>query len=440
MSKKYTFQMSLLTGLLAGVSAFAFAQNPKGTEDYFNPNFVRFENHIYKPNIKSVVLTTAAEELTTPIIELNAGTQFLLGFDDLEGGTKDYHYTLVHCDAAWQPSELIQSQYLNGFVDDRIIKYEYSFNTTQRYIHYSLTFPTVDLQPTISGNYILKVYIGTNVDDLVLTRRFMIVEPHVSISANIHRATIVDDRDTRQEVDFNINHTGYAIDDPYSALHIVITQNDRFDNAVTGLKPMFVKEGALEYNYDQGNTFNGGNEFRTFDTRSLRYHALNIADITFDSAMYHVGLLPDPARGEGRYSIIPDINGKFKIHIQERDNVNTDADYTLVHFTFPYPNSIPGGNLYIYGQLSDWEPNRDYMMHYNYTSHAYEGAVYLKQGYYNYEYVFLKDGKAAADETLVEGNHFETENDYTIYVYHRPVGSRYDKLIGVQKFNSKSYY
>ena len=60
----------------------------------------------------------------------------------------------------------------------------------------------------------------------------------------------------------------------------------------------------------------------------------------------------------------------------------------------------------------------------------------LKQGYYNYEYVFIKDGSRFPDDTYMEGSYYEAENDYVVYVYLTTNTSRYDRLIGYQMLNS----
>jgi hypothetical protein len=60
----------------------------------------------------------------------------------------------------------------------------------------------------------------------------------------------------------------------------------------------------------------------------------------------------------------------------------------------------------------------------------------LKQGFYNYQYVFVKDGKQAYSFEEVEGNSYETENLYSIYIYHRTQGKYYDRLVGYKQLSS----
>jgi hypothetical protein len=60
----------------------------------------------------------------------------------------------------------------------------------------------------------------------------------------------------------------------------------------------------------------------------------------------------------------------------------------------------------------------------------------MKQGYYNYEYAFLKDGTTDGTASYFEGSHYETENDYMILIYYRNPQDRYDRLMGMGMANS----
>ena len=49
-------------------------------------------------------------------------------------------------------------------------------------------------------------------------------------------------------------------------------------------------------------------------------------------------------------------------------------------------------------------------MVYNPASGKYEKTLLLKQGSYNYQYLFLPDGGSAASAGPIEGNYYETVN------------------------------
>jgi len=246
-----------------------------------------------------------------------------------------------------------------------------------------------------------------------------------------------DDMNTKQEVDFAIDYKNYTIANPYNDLKIVITQNDRWDNAINDLKPKYVKDKLLDYNYTEGNTFNGGNEFRHFDIKSIQFISDRLDKVTTDSLGYEVTLKPDIRRSFTVYSTMVDINGRKLIKTDDAiKNADIESEYAYIHFTLPYYESISTGNIYIFGALTDWHYQKEAIMTYNNKLSEYEGTLYLKQGYYNYEYVLLKNNETEGDETFMEGNHYETENDYTIYVYNQEQGTSYDKLIAVKRMNT----
>lgn len=410
--------------------------------DYFKNNFLRYEDFIYKRNIKTVLLHKEGLELSIPVIELNTGEKLKLSFDDLEGGHKTYKYRFIHCDAYWQPSDIMESEYLNGFYDDYITDYKYSYNTRQKYTHYELTFPSENMSITVSGNYVLAAFTDESRDSLIFTKRFLVYEPKLSINPTVKRATRLEDRNYRQEIDFTITANSYRISNPYNDLKVVITQNGRWDNTLNNLKPMFVRDNFLDYNFDEGNSFRGGNEYRRFDIKSLKYNSERIRIIQSDSltGRLAVYLKDDERRNIKVYMSDIDINGRR--FIKSEDNVKNssiEADYVFVNFCLPYKPVRNDGDFYIMGALTDWNFNKEAKMKYNYDNQCYENVLYLKQGYYNYQYVFLENGAKQGDETVIEGSHYETENEYIIYVYHREAGTLFDKLVGVKMLTAKLF-
>jgi hypothetical protein len=398
-------------------------------------NIALYEDHVYMKNIKTVQLYDSSFQLSSPIIQLGSKQQIKLSFDDLEGGLKTFNYTLIHCSSDWTPSDLQVAEYINGFPTDEITDHSTSLNTLQVYTHYNLVFPGDLMTITKSGNYVIEVYRDNNPNKLVLTRRFVVVDQKVTIDASIKPATVVMDRNYKQQINFTIDHSNYTIDNPFGDLKVIILQNGRLDNAISTLKPSFIKDGVLTYNYDEENVFTGGNEFRNFDLKTLHTQTEHVQKITIDSSKNIVYLMPDEQRTFKRYAYTQDINGRYLIKVQEASNSEREADYVYVHFFIPY-EIITDGSLYILGALSDWQLKNEFKMTFNPKRMGFEATIFLKQGYYNYEYIYLKDGQHVGDETYIEGMHYETENDYTIYVYHHAPGTSYDQLIGIRQLNS----
>ncbi|HKI88310.1 MAG TPA: DUF5103 domain-containing protein, partial [Draconibacterium sp.] len=221
-----------------------------------------YENAVYNENIKTVLMYRDGFELSNPVIELGEDANLVLKFDDLSGEVKDYYYTIVHCDADWNESYIPQTDYLEGFTDNPVDDYQRSFNTTFDFINYQISLPNDNVQFKLSGNYALVVFEDNDKEKKVLTKRFYVVEHVVDIEGTVRRATLDAYQGENQEVDFTIYHENLAIRNPQEEVKVVIMQNNRWDNAIRDLKPLFVRNSQLIYDYNRGNVFEGGNEFR----------------------------------------------------------------------------------------------------------------------------------------------------------------------------------
>ncbi|MCA0429826.1 MAG: DUF5103 domain-containing protein [Bacteroidetes bacterium] len=429
--------MRRLLFLILTLISFSFYSQE---DDYVNDNVLRYDDYLYKPNIKTVQIYESNWEGSPPILNLNSQEQLVLEFDDLEGDKKQYAISFIHCNYDWTPSDLMVTEYINGFADLNIINFNFSVNTIQKYTHYNVKFPTQNIQFTKSGNYIVYVYNTNDKKDIVLSRRFMVYDSQVTITSTIRQSTSGDEQFSKQQIDFTIYPGNYNVTNPFVDLKVVVAQNNRFDNAVTSIKPTFIGNNNFNYSLDPATNFNGGNEFRHFDLRSLRFVTENVKEIYRDQEYKnHATLNPEKNRRVTPYVFYNDLNGGFLIkNTNALGNVNTDtdADYVYVDFFLPYQTPEAKGNFYVIGKLTDWRMNKNSKLTYNPQRFGYELQLYLKQGYYNYMYVLSNDKNNSGDETLTEGNHWDTENDYYFYIYHRKIGTYYDALIGYKKFNS----
>ncbi|HNZ69622.1 MAG: DUF5103 domain-containing protein [Prolixibacteraceae bacterium] len=395
------------------------------------------ENAVFREEIKSVVMHREGFELSDPILELNEDARLVLKFDDLSGEVKRYFYTILHCDAGWNESFLMQNDYLEGFPDNPVDDYARSFNTTFSYVNYYLEIPNERVQFKISGNYILLVYEDNDKEKLVLSKRFYVTEPLVRIEGTVRRATRDAFRGENQEVDFTVFHDRLRIENPREEVKIVIMQNNRWDNAVRDLKPLFIQPGRLVYDYAQENVFPAGNEFRYFDIRDHKANGEGVASTTFHRPFYHVTLHPSDIRSNKRYFRYREMNGRYVIESQERVNdYDLECDYQFVHFSLPLEAPLMGGTINVFGGLSNWNANKSNEMTWNFETSRYELTLLLKQGYYNFIYVYVPEGSATADHINLEGSFWETENNYQIFVYYKEMSGRYDRLIGYTQLNS----
>ena len=421
-----------------------FAQLPEDTlqTEYFYPKYLQYQDAVYKDNIRTVLLHVKDQELTPPIIPLRGELQLQLTFDELGDEVNYYSYQLVLCNSDWTPSSLDAFDYINGFIEQDIVDYRFSLNTFQPYTQYRLLFPNENMQITKSGNYLLKVYRSGDESDLVLTRRMVVYENFITVGGRFLSPTLSLALRTHQRLDFTVNYKGLNLVNPIADLDVAVLQNGRWDNALVNLKPTFMQKDELVYNFANKNLFEAGNEFRFFDFRSFLFRTERV-DSTEEykkKMEKHVYLKEDFPRNRGNVRLrinYLDFNGRFQIGMRDGLFRELDADYAYVHFTLPFDEPVTNGNIYVFGGFTDWQIAPRFQMKYDYKQKAYRGCIYLKQGFYNYQYVLVEDGDSEPKAGFFEGNYYRTENDYTILVYHRKFGERYDRLIGIKTLNSR---
>jgi hypothetical protein len=393
-------------------------------------------NGVFRENIRTVQFFREGWEFSQPVVELKSDQRLLLKFDELSEGVTNFYYTITHCDAEWYPSRLVQSEYMEGFIDNPVSDYAASVNTTIKYTNYLLSLPNDQVRFLISGNYLLSVFDETNRNTPVLTRRFYVLEPAAEIRGEVKKSTFEGYRGRDQEIDFTLDYSRFSIQDPRTEVKVVVMQNGRADNCLLNLKPLFVRDNQLSYDLSRENVFPGGNEFRNFDAKNIRIPGLRVAKIEYVNPFYQIILLPDQIQRDGDYRSERDLNGRYLIKNDRANDADLEADYIMVYFLLEMQEPLLGGNIYFFGGLSDWQCNPANKMSWNFERKRYEGSVMLKQGFYDYQYVYIQNGETRIDNTLLEGSHVETENDYHVFVYYRGFASRYDKLIGYRNINS----
>ena len=381
--------------------------------------------------IKSVQFQANSETAIVPVVPL--GETLLLRFDDLNADEADYYYKIKYFDADWSPSKLFQNEYLEGYDNLRISEYITSFNTLQKYTHYKLQIPNENIQLKVSGNYMLEIY--NSYDELVFSRKFCLYESSASVRAAVYRPQNMDRYNTHQSIHFSITPRNLFFANPNENVKVTLLQNEQWDTAISNIKPQYFSGTTLDYRYETPTQFEGGNEYLFFDTKDLRVTTPNI-QYTTRSNLYETYLKTDFVRGRADYTYAPDINGDFEIrNIMRPGDSNTQADYSLVHFSLAYPYDLNKDEaIYIYGAFNQFQFNELNQMVYNPALEIYEGVLLLKQGFYNYKYAFKKGNQV--DKNLLSGSHALTENDYLILVYYRTPGALNDRLVGIGKINS----
>ena len=417
----------LIAVLLFIFPILTFAQNDKAFTN---------ENKVYLPNIKTVLCFNSNKEQSIPVIMLNSTETITFSFDDLLAGTKNYWYTVEHCTSDWQTSKITSIDYLDGFSDDRIINYHYSSNTTRKYTHYELNLPNTQVKPKIGGNYILKVYLNGDKNQPVISQRFYVLDSQIAIAAEITNSLQVADRNSKQKINFTLNHS-MPIPNPYQDLKAVVMQNFNSNTVQLNTRPSFVRPNQLVYNDINTNDFWGDNEFRKFDTRSLRFKGDNVKDIYRDNESVNVILFQDISRNTGTFANQLDENGNFFIRNTDGRDDKTEAEYMGVLFMLNSAPPTADGDAYVVGRFNNYTLGKENKLVYDANRKQFYGNILLKQGLYDYEYAWLDKTSKNTETKPFEGSFFQTENTYQIFVYYRKPGARWDTLVGFTNLSNR---
>lgn len=370
--------------------------------------------------------------LERPILELNDERQLEISFDELSHNTHLYTYRLLHLNADNTESDLQSGEYVEGFTTADITDYDYSVNTQQLYTHYSFTFPNNDMLPKVSGNYAIQIYEDGDVNKTIAIVCFSVVEPLAGIECAVRSNTSKELSGRYQQLDIDVSLENLEIVNPAQEVKLVVKQNNRQDNAVMGVAPTYIEGHKLRYINKKELIFEGGNEFRHFDIGSQYVLGYNVDKIYFDHRQYHAFLFQDERLNERAYTTQSDANGQFVINAERSSDDDYEADYMWVHFLLEADKPFFDGILYVGGDLTYNLTNTDNRMDYDDEHKAYTGALYLKQGGYDYQYRLKKKNEKQCSLERTEGSFWQAHNEYTIYIYFRPFGSRADRLVGVE--------
>ena len=390
------------------------------------------EETIEPEYIRTIQFKGTSAQSRLPIIEL--GQKLQLSFDDIIGNEADYFYTIAHFNFDWTPSDLSKGEYLDGFDDVRIETYENSFNTLQLYSNYKLSIPNRETRAIKkSGNYLLRIF--NDDGEIVFSRKFMVLERVLSVEVEIKRSRIIKNIDQQQVVQFKINSPNLLLINPKQNVKTLVLQNNNLKTAITNLKPLYTIGSELIYKYDQEAAFWGGNEFLFFDNKDLRSSTNGVRYVELNE-LYENFLFTNIDRSTRPYTYNPDINGSFQVrNLYASQNQNIEADYVLMHFNLQHYGSLGDKEIHIYGNFNNWTIDQTTYMRYNEKTDTYQNARLFKQGFYNYKYVMVnRDG--SVEQGPISGNFWETENQYTVLVYYRAPGSRFDRLLGKGSANS----
>ena len=411
--------------------------------------FAQTHTHVFNEQVRTLRVERKVLLLENGVVDGSAPENTLhISFDEMSHDVHFYTYTVVMMNGdASLNGELLNGEYLRGFTTRDVTDYEHSINTSREYTHYWLEFPNEDMALTKSGNYRLTIYEDGNPDNRVAEVDFCVVEPLVKIETKVRANTDIEFNGRYQQVDVDVSLQNLANSYQPSEFRVVVTQNNRLDNAVTMTQPTFVEPNRLRYINNKALIFEAGNEYHHFDAFSCFYAGYGIDRVYHEMGDYHALLFPNEIT-KGQYIHEFDSDGRFVVNAERTNDSDTEAEYMWVYWTVPAEQPWFDGALYVGGEIFGNELSLRNRMQYDAEAKVYWLTALVKQGGYDFQYWFVpksQEPRVKSQEVQqktttqrVDGSYWQTENEYAVYVWWRPFGARYDRLVGVQIIRSNA--
>ena len=383
---------------------------------------------IYDENVQTLMLVSPQGQRVVPVIRQGTEDKIEVSFDDLMHNYRRFTYRIEHVGSDFITDEgLFDSEFMVCEDTEIVVEnYEQSLNTSVLYNHYSFTLPNASMRPLLSGNYRLVVSVEDEDGEpqKAFVAYFAVAEQVVGVSMTAQTNTDIDYNLAHQQLSLEVDYSSLSVRDADKELLTQVVQNSQWDRPVRLLRSNMNTGRSLKWEHCKDLIFPAGNEYRKFEQYSTRYPGMHVENVRYFEPYYYTTLMTDGVRRN--YLFDEDQNGKFVPRCDRGGNPLTEADYTWTLFSLAM-DSLPDTQIFVHGIWTGGIFDHKYQMHYNHQSGNYEALLLLKQGYYSYRYLSVKDGIGYTSVT--EGNFHETENEYEVFVYYRPPGERYDRLV-----------
>ena len=390
-------------------------------------SFETSSSAIFRDDVKTLQVRNPDFFMSPTVIRLGTRDVLHVNFDILGDQHEYLRYKLIHCNADWKPSRLMESEYVEGFNEAEVTDYAYSSNTYIHYVNYNIEIPNSELPILASGNYLLQVYPENDPDDILLQARFSVSENITGVGGVVTSRTDKGFNSEYQQLMLSVDAPGNI--NPYQDLIITVEQNNRPETLRSLTHPMRVDGNKVIFDHDMNLIFEAGNEYRRFETVRTDYPGMHVDSVMFGGNNWHAWLKEDSMRNDREYVYDSTQHGRFKIDEYNSTDPDLGADYVTVHFTLDAPQ-ISGADIFIDGDFVLNHYDRLNKMTYDFNDGLYHGFMPLKQGSYNYQYVVVPHSTGIPEPAPIEGNKYETQNEYIVKVFLRTPGSRGDRLIG----------
>jgi len=385
-------------------------------------------------SIKSLRVYSSADELAFPLIDLqdDSKNSITIEFDVDSRYEPNLNIVFKFCDSDWQP-------YDNNFLKNPGYNTAYNLwfdrlplNVRGAKFHYKGRFPNQLVTFPFSGKWKFFIVDSQNEDKIYADGKFFVVNPEVKLNvtltrsrkeglnpeiASLGRIFILRTSLTLPDSLFNTNlRKVEIIENRKFAYPIIIS---RFDNTI---QKFFEWNGSNRFTFTAGE-IKPGNEYRRTDIRDVGRFVYPKTNAQFDgvetSNMFK--------------KLNRDWNGATLLMNYRNDN----AEYLNVNFRIRPPENITSP-VFLVGSFNNWIVSPKYEMFDD--DGLLNLSIELKRGVYEYQYVtgdFVNGEITNIDWNILEGNFWETDNEYHIFLFYESTDlGGYEKIIGYKRIKS----
>jgi hypothetical protein len=380
--------------------------------------------------IKTLKVYTNVDQTSVPI--LNSGKDFLiLDFDVQADYPPNFSVIYKFCDRDWNPTDNI---FLANQGQNTVYNLDYfTLPTTveNANYHFNNRFPDKDgyVSFPFSGKW--RFYIVDPQDESLVYAdgRFFVVDADIQLNTKFKKETLDDyvysppnlGRVNWITTDFSLKEEYF----PFYVDELEILQNHLLDYSIkvkrnsTDQNRVFEWDGRSKLKFIAKDV-RPGNEYRQVDLRDINIFNSKNVKAQFDGMEYERFYI------QGH----KDLDGGFILK-SPKDIYST---YMNVTFSVKPPPEVTG-DIYLVGAFNDWRLSENNIM--NFDGDHFLITIPLKRGIYDYQYVVVSgDYKNQQDQDwyVLEGNNWETVNEYNIFLWYRdPDKGGFDRIIGYSK-------
>lgn len=382
---------------------------------------------IFDPGFRTLKVQLQDAFMAPPVMRLGSADRLVFSFDQMGDAHSYLRFRIVPCNAFWEEENILESEYLEGFNEAPVEDYAYSSGGFRHYVNYRIPLCETGMVPTVAGNYLLQVYDEDDPDATLLQARFGVLDPKVSYTeATADAHTPNGNNESWQQVQFRLNPGTLQLRDPLAEL-ITTVEQDGLPIPGGAISPQRVDGNALVYNHRPELTRPAGNEWRRFETSRIQGPTgMHVDSVRYFDDGYTAYLTPDLPRTDTPYYLDRTQHGRFMVHEYYGTDPDLSADYVNTVFTLYAPWLPRDAVVRLDGEfVRSLSPQERTLTR---QGDIFTITLPLKQGLYNYRYTLLTPG--GEDPSPIEGDKYETENEFTVKTYYRPPLSRHDFLVG----------